>query len=139
MADDIMDDNNLKLILKSELKIRMPTYIFNEIAEEIKTNDNHLGKEKLIELLLEKYSLEEMKNLILEKYSGNESCKGNLERFLKKINGLNIDERRELEMKEKEKNKKRVISPSTGFWPSEGMSDHYGSWHSNGSNCYYDY
>ena len=62
-----MDDFHLKLILKSELKIRMPSYLFNEIAEEIRTNDNHLGKDKLIELLFEKYSLEEIKNLILWK------------------------------------------------------------------------
>ena len=34
-----MDDYNLKLILKAELKIRMPSYLFNEIAKEIRTND----------------------------------------------------------------------------------------------------
>ncbi|MBR5503039.1 MAG: hypothetical protein IKV87_01135 [Methanobrevibacter sp.] len=139
-----MDDYNLKLILKAELKIRMPSYLFNEIAKEIRTNDAHLSKDKLVELLFEKYSLEEMKNLILEKYSENESCKRNLERFLKKTNGLNIDERIELERKEKEKKKKKpLFSPSTDygydFYNRPDYSEFYGSWNHNGSDCYYDY
>ena len=62
-----MDEHNLKLILKSELKIKMPSYLFKELVEEIQISDESLGKTDLIDLIFEKYSLQEITDLILKK------------------------------------------------------------------------
>ena len=63
----MMDEHNLKLILKSELKIKMPSYLFKELVEEIQISDESLGKTDLIDLIFEKYSLQEITDLILKK------------------------------------------------------------------------
>ena len=97
-----MDEYNLRLIVKSELKTKMPSYLFKEIVEEIQIADESLGKTELIDLILEKYSLQEITNLILEKYE-DERHFSKRERFINRINGLSIDERKEIERKEKEK------------------------------------
>ena len=115
----MMDDYNLKLILKSELKTKIPSYLFKELVEEIQIADESLGKTELIDLIFEKYSLQEITNLILEKYE-DERHFSKRERFINRINGLNIDERKEIERKEKEKNKKKpVYSPVSLTWDTE--------------------
>ena len=107
-----MDNFNLKLIVKSEMKMQMPSYLFKELVEEIQIADESLGKSELIDLIFEKYSLQEIIDLILNKYE-DERHSSKRERFLKRINGLSIDERKEKERKEEKAKKKGFSSPST--------------------------
>lgn len=108
-----MDDFNLKLILKSELKLKMPSYLFKELIEEIQLTGKTLSKTEKIDLIFKRYSLQEIIDLILNKYE-DESQSIRRERFLNRINGLSIDERKEKERKEeKAKRKKGFSSPST--------------------------
>ena len=110
-----MDNFNLKLIVKSELKMQMPSYLFKELVEEIRISDQTLGKSELIDLIFEKYSLQEIIDLILNKYE-DQHHSSKREKFLKRINGLSIDERKEKERKEeKAKRKKAFSSPSTSY------------------------
>ena len=95
--------------------MQMPSYLFKELVEEIRISDQTLGKSELIDLIFEKYSLQEIINLILNKYEG-EHHSSKREKFLKRINGLSIDERKEKERKEeKAKRKKAFSSPSTSY------------------------
>ena len=96
-----MGNYNLKLKLKSELKIKMPSYVFNELVEEVYLSDNKLNKNEFIELLFEKYTLEEIKDIILHKYDENESFSNYKEKFLNTLNRLGFDERDKLERKRK--------------------------------------
>lgn len=110
-----MDDFNLKLILKSELKIKMASHLFRELMEETQISDKSTSKAEQIDLLFEEYSLEEIKELILNKYENNGDEK-NHKRLIDRINGLTVDERRDLERKkEKEKRRKPLYSPSTDY------------------------
>lgn len=43
-----MDEYNLRLIVKSELKTKMPSYLFKELVEEIQIADEPLGKTELV-------------------------------------------------------------------------------------------
>ena len=108
-----MDDLNLKLILKSELKVKMPSYLFKELLEEIQLTGKPLNKTDKIDLIFKRYSLQEIIGLILNKYEG-ESQSIRRRKFLNRINGLSIDERKEKEREEeKAKRKKGFSSPST--------------------------
>jgi len=107
-----MDDLNLKLILKSELKVKMPSYLFKELLEDIQLTDENLSKTEKIDVIFKRYSIQEIIDLILNKYE-DESQSVRRERFLNRINGLSIDERKEKERKEKAKRKKGFSSPST--------------------------
>lgn len=108
-----MDDLNLKLILKSELKVKMPSYLFKELLEDIQLTDENLSKTEKIDVIFKRYSIQEIIDLVLNKYE-DESQSVRRERFLNRINGLSIDERKEKERKEeKAKRKKGFSSPST--------------------------
>ena len=96
-----MGNYNLKLKLKSELKIKMPSYVFNELVEEVYLSEDKLNKNEFIELLFEKYTLEEIKDIILHKYDENESFSNYKEKFLNTLNRLGFDERDKLERKRK--------------------------------------
>ena len=110
-----MDDLNLKLILKSELKVKMPSYLFKELLEDIQLTDENLSKTEKIDVIFKRYSIQEIIDLILNKYE-DESQSVRRERFLNRINGPSIDERKEKERKEKEaKRKKAIFSPSTSL------------------------
>lgn len=111
----MMDDLNLKLILKSELKLKMPSYLFKELLEEIQLTGKHLNKTDKIDLIFKRYSLPEIIDLILNKYEDeNQSIRR--KKFLDRINGLSIDERKEKEREEeKAKRKKAFSSPSTSY------------------------
>lgn len=118
---DKMNDFSLKLILKSELKIRMPSYLFRELVEESNIEDKTLGKTELIDSLFEEYSLEEIKEMILSRYDDERYIK-HQKRLLDKIEGPDIDERNAMKREEeKKKKRKKVYSPSTGYY-DEGIN-----------------
>lgn len=112
LVGEIMDDLNLKLILKSELKVKMPSYLFKELLEEIQLTGKTLSKTEKIDVIFKRYSIREIIDLILNKYEG-ESQSIRRRKFLNRINGLSIDERKEKERKEEAKRKKGFSSPST--------------------------
>ena len=60
-----MNDFNLKLLLKSELSVKMPSNLFRELVEESNIKNKSLRKTALIESLFEEYSLDEIKDMIL--------------------------------------------------------------------------
>ena len=97
--------------------MQMPSYLFKELAEEIQIANESLGKSELIDLIFEKYSLQEIIDLILKKYD-DESHFSKRERFINRISGLSIDERKEEERREKNK-KKPVYSPVSLTWETE--------------------
>ena len=102
-----MDDFNLKLKLKSELKTKMPSYIFKDFINNLDLNSEE-GKYKLIDLIFEKYTVEEVKDLILKKYDEEESYSKYKNNFLKTINRLSFDEKSKLK-NTTEKEKKRSL------------------------------
>ena len=102
-----MDDFNLKLKLKSELKTKMQSYIFKDFINDLDLN-SETGKYKLIDLIFEKYTVEEVKDLILKKYDEEESYSKYKNNFLKTINRLSFDEKSELK-NTTEKEKKRSL------------------------------
>ena len=102
-----MDDFNLKLKLKSELKTKMPSYIFKDFINDLDLN-SEAGKYKLIDLIFEKYTVEEVKDLILKKYDEEESYSKYKNNFLKTINRLSFDEKSKLK-NTTEKEKKRSL------------------------------
>ena len=102
-----MDDFNLKLKLKSELKTKMPSYIFKDFINDLDLNSAE-GKYKLIDLIFEKYTVEEVKDLILKKYDEEESYSKYKINFLKIINRLSFDEKSKLK-NNTEKEKKRSL------------------------------
>lgn len=101
-----MEDNNLKLKLKSELKNKMPKRIFIELLDDMGI-DQELGKNKAVDFIFEKYSNEQVKDLILKKYDKNNLSR-NKEKFLNTINRISIDERPKLNKKDKRENKRKL-------------------------------
>ena len=60
-----MEDKNLKLKLKSELKNKMPKRIFIELLDDMGIGQE-LGKNEAVDFIFEKYSNEQVKDLILK-------------------------------------------------------------------------
>ena len=102
-----MDDYNLKLKLKSELKTKMPRYIFKDFIEELNLNSED-GKYKLIDSIFEKYTVEEVKDLILKKYNEDESYSKYKENFLNTLNRLSLDEKSKLKSNSEKENKRNL-------------------------------
>ena len=122
-----MEEHNLKLILKSELHYKMTSQMFKEIIQESKISNKSLGKKESIELLFNEYPLNQILDLILNKYKSIGDSE-NYNRLFNRINGLTIDERREIERK-KEK-RKGFSSPSKNFeyriyWAAYEIEDGY--------------
>lgn len=110
-----MDEDNIKLILKNELKYKMNTQTFKEIIRESNINNNSLSKNESIELLFKECSLNQITDMILNKYK-DKGDSHNYKRLFDRINGLSVDERRALaRKKEIEKRGKPVYSPTKNF------------------------
>ena len=100
-----MEDKNLKLKLKSELKNKMPKRIFIELLDDMGI-DQELGKNEAVDFIFEKYSNEQVKDLILKEYDKNNLSR-NKEKFLNTINRISIDERPKLNKKDERENKRK--------------------------------
>ena len=100
-----MEDKNLKLKLKSELKNKMPKRIFIELLDDMGIGQE-LGKNEAVDFIFEKYSNEQVKDLILKEYDKNNLSR-NKEKFLNTINRISIDERPKLNKKDERENKRK--------------------------------
>ena len=101
-----MEDKNLKLKLKSELKNKMPKRIFIELLDDMGI-DQELGKNEAVDFIFEKYSNDQVKDLILKEYDKNNLSR-NKEKFLNTINRVSIDERPKLNKKDERENKRKL-------------------------------
>ena len=118
-----MDNYNLKLILKSELKLKMPSRVFKEIVKDTEIYDETLTKNEMIELMFEKYSIQEIKDLILNKYN-NLGASINYKNLMDRLNRPSLDEKNELERKNKKNKRTGFGSPSKDhayWWDRSGF------------------
>ena len=102
-----MSDNNLKLKVKSELKIHMPNKLFLELIKEMGLSTS-LGKNEVVDSVFKSYSSEEVKDMIIKKYDESGSFSRSKERFLNTINRKSVDERSKLKNKEKQEKKRQI-------------------------------